>query len=99
MTDPVERLRAALDAEQQYAETSDNLLRQDSLTLLRMVAAHRKILDLHRNDGGDCSTCHGTPEREVLWDGSEETWSWTSVPVKFPCPTVTALAAALQVEP
>ena len=46
MTDSLaDRLRAAIDNEQVYAETADHLSRQDSVSLLRRCAADRKILN------------------------------------------------------
>lgn len=87
----------ALSSNQQRL-VAEHIARHDPAAVLRRCAADRKILDLHRNDGGNCSTCRGEPEREVLWDGTDETWSWTSPPVEFPCGTVRALAEAYGVE-
>lgn len=65
----------------------------------RMVSAHRKLLDLHANDGGDCSICHTQSQLVVQWDGEREAMSWESQPATFPCATVLALAEGYGIEP
>ncbi|RKE07302.1 hypothetical protein [Catellatospora citrea] len=61
-------------------------------------AAHRKILDLHQSDGRNCSTCYAVPQRELIWDGTDERWTMHTAPLRYPCDTVRALAEAYLAE-
>lgn len=61
----------------------------DSEAKLRRCAAERKILELHRPDGGDCIAC---ADQETYSEDSEGQGEWARYAVIFPCPTVRALA-------
>lgn len=73
----------------------------DPDTVLRMVAAHRKILDLHAPDGGMCITCCGLPDIEETWDSETEveTREWRRDDLTHPCPTLLAIAEGYGIEP
>jgi len=61
----------------------------DPAAVLRRIAADRKLLDLHRDDGGDCAVCADPLEASDDSEGSRE---WSRSAQRFPCATVRLLA-------
>lgn len=98
MDDLITRLRAAIDGQQARAEDyrlGDTRAASDAgEELLRMVAAYRKILDLHTAEGGECVVCHGEAEMQEHYDSEaeQETVTWESDRSPYPCATVLAVA-------
>lgn len=85
-----------------FDQTADalHIAAQNPAVTLRMVAAHRKILDLHAPDEGCCAVCHGPEEMQEFYDREteQETVEWISDPAPYPCDTVRALAEGYGIE-
>jgi hypothetical protein len=70
-------------------EDARHIVRHAPAAVLRRIAADRQLLDLHRNDNGDCAVCADPLESSDDVEGNRE---WSRSAQYFPCATVRLLA-------
>lgn len=71
-------------------EVRAHMVEHDPARVLREVEAKRRLLDEHKPDGWDCSTCAAPETYDDDADGNRE---WSRDSKSFPCLTVRLLAS------